>query len=153
VNLLGEMQSFLHDVFLMHNIQEDEDESHMGVETRVSQDEEAFTRDAQKFFKLLKDPKEPLWLGCTNYSIFSAILGLFNLTCEGGWSNVSFRKLLRFLKGIVPSNAKLPKDTYEAKKYLKDLWQGYEKIPSCRNGCMLFWKDNKKLERCTKCNG
>jgi hypothetical protein len=153
VNLPGEMQSLLHDVFPMHNIQEDEGESQMGVEARVGhQDEEAPTEDAQKFFKLLKDSEEPLWSGCTDHSIFSAILGLFNLKCEGGWSNASFTKLLGFLKGIVPSDAKLPKDTYGAKKYLKDLGLGYEKIPSCPNGCMLFWKDNEKLEKCTKCN-
>jgi len=87
-----------------------------------------------------------------DHSIFSAIVGLFNLKCESGWSNTSFSKLLRFLKGIVPKNAKLPKDTYQAKKYMRDLGLGYEKIPACRNGCMLFWKDNKKLERCTKYN-
>jgi hypothetical protein len=84
--------------------------------------------------------------------IFSAILGLFHLKCEGGWRKASFIKLLGFLKVIVPSDAKLPKDTYGAKRYLKDLGLGYKKIPSCRNGCMMFWKDNKKLERCTKCN-
>jgi hypothetical protein len=95
VNLPGEMQSLLHDVFPMHNIQEDEGESQMGVEARVGhQDEEAPTEDAQKFFKLLKDSEEPLWSGCTDHSIFSAILGLFNLKCEGGWSNASFTKLL-----------------------------------------------------------
>jgi hypothetical protein len=34
---------------------------------------------------------------------------------------------------------------------MRDLGLDYEKIPACRNGCMLFWKDNEKLERCTKC--
>jgi hypothetical protein len=28
---------------------------------------------------------------------------------------------------------------------------GYEKIPTCRNDCMLFWKGNKKLDSCTVC--
>jgi hypothetical protein len=27
---------------------------------------------------------------------------------------------------------------------------GYEKIPACRNDCMLFWKDNKDLNSCLK---
>ncbi|GLT53591.1 hypothetical protein SLA2020_268510 [Shorea laevis] len=124
----------------------------MGEEVRVlHQDEQGPTEDAKKFFDLLKDSEEPLWSGCTEHSIFSAIVGLHNLKCEGGWSNASFTKLLGFLKGIVPSDAKLPKDTYEANKYMKDLGLGYEKITACRNGCMLFWKDNEKLERCTKC--
>jgi len=28
---------------------------------------------------------------------------------------------------------------------------GYEKIPACRNDCMLLWKDNKDLDSCTVC--
>jgi hypothetical protein len=71
----------------------------------------------------LKDSEEPLWSRCTDHSIFSAILGLFNFKCKGGWSNASFRKLLGFLKGIVPSDAKLPKDTY-GKKVLEGLGTG-----------------------------
>jgi len=148
----SEMQELLHDVFSMHDNREDEGGSQMGVEAGVlQQEEQGPTEDAKKFFDLLKQTEEPLWSGCTKHSIFSAIVGLFNLKCEGGWSNASFTKLLGFLKDIVPSDAKLPNDTYEAKKFIKDLGLGYEKIPACPNGCMLFWKDNEKLERCTKC--
>lgn len=60
--------------------------------------------------------------------------------------------MLGFLKDTVPSDAKLLNDTYEAKKFMKDLGLGYKKIPTCPNGCMLFWKDSEKLERCTKCD-
>jgi hypothetical protein len=98
----------------------------------------------------LKESNEPLSSRCTNYSIFSAIVGIFNLKCESEWSNTSFSKLLRFLKGIISKDAKLPKDTYQAKEYMRDLSLGYEKIPTCRNGCILFWKDSGKFERCTK---
>ncbi|XP_062170410.1 uncharacterized protein LOC133876141 [Alnus glutinosa] len=149
----SEMQELLHDVFAMHDNWEDEGGSQMGVEAGVvQQEEQGPIEDAKKFFDLLKQTEEPLWSGCTKHNIFSAIVGLFNLKCEGGWSNASFTKLLRFLKDIVPSDAKLPNDTYEAKKFIKDLGLGYEKIPACPNGCMLFWKDNEKLERCTKCD-
>jgi hypothetical protein len=32
---------------------------------------------------------------------------------------------------------------------MKDLGLGYEKIPACRNDCMLFWKENENLDICT----
>jgi hypothetical protein len=28
---------------------------------------------------------------------------------------------------------------------------GYEKISTCRNDCILFWKGNKDLDLCVKC--
>jgi hypothetical protein len=59
--------------------------------------------------------------------------------------------LLGFIKELMPSDASLPKDTYEAKKYMKDLGHGYEKISTCRKGCLLFWKENEKLDKCTLC--
>jgi hypothetical protein len=40
---------------------------------------------------------------------------------------------------------------YEAIKYLRDLELGYEMISSCRNDCMLFWKENEKLDICIVC--
>lgn len=146
------MQALLHDVFSMH-IRVNKGGSQIGVEAEdVHLNEKARIGKTKKFFNLLKELEELLWSGCTSHIIFSAIVGLFNLKCESGWSNTSFSKFLGFLKGIVTSNAKLPKDTYGAKKYMKELGLGYENIQACRNGCTLFWKDNEKLERYTKGN-
>jgi len=71
----------------------------------------------------------------------------------GGWSNTSFSMLLKFINELMHPDASLPKDTYEAKKYLRDLGLEYEKISACRKGCMLFWRENEKLDKCTFCNG
>jgi hypothetical protein len=57
--------------------------------------------------------------------------------------------LLEFINELMHSDASLPKVTYEAKKYLKDLGLEYEKISACRKGCMLFWRENEKLDKCT----
>jgi hypothetical protein len=149
----SEMQELLYDVFAMHNNWEDECRSQMGVEAGVvHQEEQGPAQDAKKFCDLLKQIEEPLWSGYTKHSIFSELIGLYNLKCEGGWSNDTFTKLLGFLKDIVPSDAKLPNDAYEAKKFIKDLGLGYEKILTCRSSCMSFLKDNEKLERYTKCD-
>lgn len=52
---------------------------------------------------------------------------------------------------MLPLDAKLPKDHYEAKKIIRDLGLGYEKIHACPNDCMLFWKQNVNLEACPCC--
>jgi hypothetical protein len=53
--------------------------------------------------------------------------------------------LLPVEDGVFPIN------TYKAKKFLRDMGLGYEKISACLNDCMLFWKDNKDLNSCVKC--
>jgi hypothetical protein len=69
-----------------------------------------------------------------------------------GWSNTSFSMSLEFINKLMHPNASLPKGTYEAKKYTRDLGFGYEKISACHKGCMLFWRENEKLDKCTSCN-
>lgn len=51
---------------------------------------------------------------------------------------------------MLPMGAKLSKDTNEAKKCMKKLGLGYEKIYVCSNGCKLFWNENEKVEFCLK---
>ncbi|KAH7846799.1 hypothetical protein Vadar_018298 [Vaccinium darrowii] len=48
--------------------------------------------------------------------------------------------ILQLLKTMLPLDAKLPNDCYEAKKIIKDLGLNYEKIHACPNDCMQFWK-------------
>jgi hypothetical protein len=70
----------------------------------------------------------------------------------GSVINTIFTSLLEFINELVPTDEPaLPKSTYEAKKYLRDLGLEYEKIPACRNDCMLYWKETEKLDICTMC--
>jgi len=77
---------------------------------------------------------------------------LYSIKCMGSWSNISFSMLLEFVNELMHPDASLPKDIYEAKKYFWDLGLEYEKISACRKGCMLFWRENEKLDKCTFCN-
>ena len=72
--------------------------------------------DAKKFYKMIDDIDKPLYEGCTKFSIFSAIVVLFQLKTLCGWTNKSFTLLLQVLRDMLPSNANLPKDHYKAKK-------------------------------------
>ena len=70
----------------------------------------------------------------------------------GRVGNTIFLSLLEFVNQLLPDNGEaLPDNTYQAKKFLRDMGLKYEKIPACRNNCMLFWKDNKHLDSCIKC--
>ena len=90
--------------------------------------------------------------GQTRHSKLSATVHLYNLKCLGGVSNTIFLALLEFINQLLPDNGEaLPDNTYQAKKFLRDIGLRYEKILACCNDCMLFWKDNKDLDSCIKC--
>jgi hypothetical protein len=151
------MRDMLHEVFPTHDLGQDPGLSQcpiseMGDETEgVYEDRQGASEGTQKFYNFLNDANKPLYEGCTEYTKFSAIVDLYNLKCMGGWSNNSFTWLLEILNKMLPSDASLPKNTYEVKKYMRELGLGYEKIPVCVNGCMLFWKDNENAENCKVC--
>jgi hypothetical protein len=77
---------------------------------------------------------------------------LYSIKCMRGWSNTSFFMLLEFINKLMHPDASLPRGTCKAKKYLSDLSLKYEKISACRKCCMLFWRENEKLDKCTFCN-
>nr|XP_023905102.1 uncharacterized protein LOC112016865 [Quercus suber] len=106
---------------------------------------------AEKFYKMIDDVDKPLYAECIKFSIFSAIVVLFQLKTLCGWTNKSFTMLLQVLIDMLHLDAKLPKDHYEAKKIVRDLGLGYEKIHACPNDCMLFWKENVNLDVCPCC--
>ena len=63
-----------------------------------------------------------------------------------------FRLLCGVFKRMLPKGNCLPKDHRYAQKMLNGLGLGYEKIHSCKNNCILFYKENKALDKCSVCN-
>ncbi|KAL0350139.1 UNVERIFIED_CONTAM: hypothetical protein Sradi_4163100 [Sesamum radiatum] len=45
----------------------------------------------------------------------------------------------------------LSRDYYSTKKLVKNLGLPVEKLHACKNGCMLYWKDDVDLEYCKFC--
>ena len=53
---------------------------------------------------------------------------------------------------VIPNGREsIPKSHYEATKLVKALGLDYEKIHACPNDCMLYYKENKNLQCCSKC--
>ncbi|XP_028126746.1 uncharacterized protein LOC114323365 [Camellia sinensis] len=73
------------------------------------------------------------------------------MTVTNHWSNKSVNTLLEFLTKLLPKDNLVPKSFYEAKKILRDLGLSYELIDACINDCVLFWKENARLDKCPKC--
>ena len=110
------------------------------------------TKEDNMFEKLMKDAQQPLYPGCTEYSKLSFILELFQTKCMDGITNKAFNSMLHMYKKALPKGADLPSNYYEARKMITNLGFDSEKIEACENDCMLFWKENANLDKCSVCD-
>ncbi|KAA0059543.1 uncharacterized protein E6C27_scaffold518G00570 [Cucumis melo var. makuwa] len=108
------------------------------IKEMVEISHEQYSKDPSGFEKLLNDAEKPLYEGCKKFTKLSTLVKLYNLKVRHGWSNISFSKLLKALKDILPSLNDLPTSMYEAKKMLGALGMEYEKIHACLNDCCLY---------------
>ncbi|KAL0369910.1 UNVERIFIED_CONTAM: hypothetical protein Sangu_0309100 [Sesamum angustifolium] len=51
----------------------------------------------------------------------------------------------------MPPDHSFPLNYYNMKKLIKALGLPMKKIDACKNGCMLYWKDNIDLDYCKFC--
>ena len=101
---------------------------------------------------LLSYAETPLYPSCANHSKLSAIVSLFRIKTQSGWSDRSFDLLLETLPQMLPEDNVLHTSLYEVKRFLRSFDMGYEKIHACVNDCCLFRKEFEKLDKCPKCN-
>ena len=89
---------------------------------RVKEIAEALEEDLndypKMFERLVSDVEKPLYNGCTKFTRLSAVLKLYNLKADNGWSDKSFTELLALMKDMLPEDNVLPNQMYEAKKML-----------------------------------
>ena len=64
--------------------------------------------------------------------------------------NIAMDMMLQLLKKAFKM-AVLPKNHYEAKKYLRSLGLGYVSIHVRENDCTLIWKENEDMQICPVC--
>ncbi|XP_028965019.1 uncharacterized protein [Malus domestica] len=119
-----------------------------GDDGRPTMDSEEF----KNYEKLLKNAKQELYPGCENFSALSAIVELMHGKIKFRLSNKCFDYFLGVIKRMLPKENCLPEDQKNAQKVLKGLGLGYEKIHACVNNCILFYKENKQLDKCPICN-
>ena len=92
------MHAMLCDLFDVHDVREDNNESQPGVQGAEEPivDDEPDRDDAQKYDDLLKKANKPLYEK-TKHSKLSATIHLYNLKCVGGVTNTIFSTFLKFV--------------------------------------------------------
>ncbi|KAK3212192.1 hypothetical protein Dsin_016898 [Dipteronia sinensis] len=100
----------------------------------------------------MRDADRDLYPGCRQFSKLSFTVKLLHLKTFNRWSNKSFNMLLELLKEAFPEGETLHATYYEAKKVVRDLGLGYDKIHACKHDCVLFWKENEFKNKCQECN-
>ena len=105
-------------------------------------------KDLETLRRLEDESHQELYPGCQNYSKFSFIVTILHLKTMSGWSIKSFDALLDIFKKALPTSALVPRNFYEAKKYIRDLGFGGEKIHACINDCVLYRNEYASLTHC-----
>ncbi|KAL8135205.1 hypothetical protein AgCh_010026 [Apium graveolens] len=111
--------------------------------------EQPMNFDAKAFRKLLEEGRELLWHDCTKYTKLSTMATLLNIKADHNIIHECFESLLKAIKSMFPDNEKLSDNYYYYKKMVKKLGLGYKKIDACSNDCILFYKKNEKITKCT----
>ncbi|KAL4592062.1 hypothetical protein LXL04_005042 [Taraxacum kok-saghyz] len=107
--------------------------------------------DYEKFQQLIEDSEKPLYDGCTKFTKLSAVLKLFNLKANNGWSDKSFTEILEAINEMLPEGNELPVSLYQAKKIMCAMDLEIERIHACPNDCMLYRNEHANLHECITC--
>ncbi|KAG8376021.1 hypothetical protein BUALT_Bualt09G0019600 [Buddleja alternifolia] len=124
-----------------HSMGADHRDDDLSTNERASEADE----ETNKFFKLLEDAKADVYAGNKKFSKLSLIVRILQSKALCGWTDKSVDIILEMLQDLLPSDAKVPKSCYEAKKLINDFGFSYETWDACPNNCMLF-----RLEHCRK---
>ncbi|CAL9004428.1 unnamed protein product [Prunus brigantina] len=136
------------------NVEEDEQCGFSFVSEEVGMDDNDLGDigfDPYEFANVIEDGDQPLYPGSSKYTMFSALVKLYNLKAKHGMSDVCFTELLILQGNLLPEGNTLPSSMYEAKKTLSALGMSYEKIHACPNDCILYRKDYEDSTNCPIC--
>ncbi|KAL0378971.1 UNVERIFIED_CONTAM: hypothetical protein Sradi_3202600 [Sesamum radiatum] len=107
------------------------------------------SRLSDRFFDVVRTTDQPLYNDCDE-SQLSAVARLVIIKAEN-MSERCYDQVSQWASDLLPRDHTLPSDYYNTKKLIRDLDLPVEKIHAWKNGCMLYWKDNIKLEYCKFC--
>ncbi|KAL0423496.1 UNVERIFIED_CONTAM: hypothetical protein Sradi_0884400 [Sesamum radiatum] len=105
---------------------------------------------ADRFFNVVYATDQSLWEGC-NQSQLGVVAELMDIKEDSHIFERIYERISQWANRILPSDHTLSGNYYNTKKLVKDLDLPIEKIHACKNGCMLYWKDNVVLEYCKFC--
>ncbi|WVZ85079.1 hypothetical protein U9M48_032037 [Paspalum notatum var. saurae] len=104
----------------------------------------------QEFYRLLEAGDEKMH-DHTEKTVLDTVSRLMAIKSKHNISNSCSNDITELVFEVIPSDHKLPKKLYFAKKMMAGLGMKYEKIDVCPSNCMLFWRKNDKLSTCRHC--
>ncbi|KAL0427828.1 UNVERIFIED_CONTAM: hypothetical protein Slati_2957600 [Sesamum latifolium] len=105
---------------------------------------------ADRFHDVLHAAEQLLWNGCAT-SQLAAVAELVDIKANVHISQQIYDRISQWGDHIMPRDHTLPFDYYNTKKLTKDLGLLMEKIDACKNGCILYWKNDIDLDYCKFC--
>ncbi|XP_048496298.1 uncharacterized protein LOC125495580 [Beta vulgaris subsp. vulgaris] len=117
------------------------------VEEPSGMDEEP-NPQAKVFLDLLKASEEPLYEG-SSMSVLEMASRIVSLKCEYNLPHRCVDALASLVKEAIPNNNNMSNTFYDTKKILEGLELPHERIHACPKCCMLFWRTDAHLDRCT----
>ncbi|KAL0327817.1 UNVERIFIED_CONTAM: hypothetical protein Sangu_1859700 [Sesamum angustifolium] len=108
------------------------------------------SRLSDRFFYAVCAADQLLYNGCDE-SQLSPVARLVNIKAENNMFERCYDQVSQWASDLLPRDHTLPSDYYHTKKLIRDLGMPVEKIHACKNGCMLYWKDDIGLEYCKFC--
>ncbi|KAL0314011.1 UNVERIFIED_CONTAM: hypothetical protein Sangu_2245500 [Sesamum angustifolium] len=100
---------------------------------------------ADHFFNIVHAANQSFGNDC-NQSQLGVVAELVDIKTDGHIFEQIYDRISQWANRILPSDHTLPGDYYNTKKLVKGLGLPIEKIHTCKNDCMLYWKDNINLE-------
>jgi hypothetical protein len=107
---------------------------------------------AKGFYEMLEAADKPLWEledNGSNAKCKESLLGtvsqLLNLKSDYQMPRDCFNRMISIFKSALPEKNILPPSFHASKKLLSGLGMNYQKIDACLNDCMLYYKDNQKI--------
>ena len=74
--------------------------------------------NSDKFYQLLREAKQSIYIGCKKFTKLSFIVHLYHLKCLNGWTDKSFSMLLELLSDALLEENTLPISFYDTKKII-----------------------------------
>jgi hypothetical protein len=113
-------------------------------------EDELPNNDAKQFYDKLISANKPIYEGATQ-SILSISVQLLAIRSNWHVPQRGIDFVAQMLKTVCPIQKCLPENCYQATQLVSKLGLKVEKIDCCKNGCMLYYKDDNKLSECKFC--
>lgn len=121
--------------------------------TAIAETNEEPNLEAQRFYDLLDAANQPIYDGCREgQSKLSLAARMMNIKTDHNLSEICMDDWSDLIKEYLPEDNLSAESYYEIQKLVFSLGLPSEMIDVCVDNCMIFWRDDDKLQECRFCN-